>query len=148
MSKKAYAEYLQSEHWKVLKRKRLEIASYRCEVCGSPHMLHVHHLRYKNLYDVLPSDLQVLCDYHHSKAHGIEPKTRPMGCDKKALLMGVYNKPVKRVKTKAKRFGMTQEEIRLIMHQNKHDKKAAKVRERKKREFHLAFELSNQSQNP
>lgn len=73
MNKSEYAEYLKSEHWKVLRRKRLEIAGYKCEKCGTPYALQVHHLRYKKIYDVTPEDLRVECSVCHAKEHRLKP---------------------------------------------------------------------------
>ena len=42
---------------------------YRCSICGETKALQVHHLRYKNLYDIKTSDLRILCDTCHSLTH-------------------------------------------------------------------------------
>jgi 5-methylcytosine-specific restriction endonuclease McrA len=60
--------YLLSEHWKVLRKAKLTI-SPQCEICGKKRRLDVHHLRYKNIYDVLVEDLQTLCRRCHKKHH-------------------------------------------------------------------------------
>jgi len=60
--------YLLSEHWKGLRRAKLAI-SPKCEICGRKTRLDVHHLRYKNIYDVLVEDLQTLCRRCHKKHH-------------------------------------------------------------------------------
>lgn len=78
MNKEEYAQYLDSNHWKSLRRKRLEASGYRCDQCGSGFNLQVHHLRYRNIYDVLVSDLQTLCSYCHEKKHGITSGRRPI----------------------------------------------------------------------
>jgi hypothetical protein len=72
-----YRLYLESNHWKELRRKRLEVAQYKCEKCKSPFSLQVHHIRYRNLYDVEVGDLICLCDYCHQKHHGLTPSYRP-----------------------------------------------------------------------
>ena len=60
--------YLLSEHWKGLRRAKLAV-NPKCEICGKKTHLDVHHLRYKNIYDVLVSDLQTLCRRCHKKHH-------------------------------------------------------------------------------
>lgn len=60
--------YLLSEHWKKLKKNKLK-ESPICEICGASKNLDVHHLRYKNLYDVELKDLQTLCRKHHTNEH-------------------------------------------------------------------------------
>lgn len=60
--------YLLSEHWKGLRKMKLKI-NPRCEICGVKRKLDVHHLRYKNIYDVLVEDLQTLCRKCHKKHH-------------------------------------------------------------------------------
>ena len=72
-------EYLKSEYWKDLKAKKFEQVN-QCEKCGEQHLLDVHHLNYKNLYDVELCDLQVLCRFCHKRIHEIidaENKSNP-----------------------------------------------------------------------
>ncbi|MDO8610974.1 MAG: hypothetical protein Q7R95_10620 [bacterium] len=63
-----YRNYLQSEHWKNLRREKLE-KNPRCERCSSYLSLDVHHREYHNLYDVLLIDLETLCRLCHDKEH-------------------------------------------------------------------------------
>jgi hypothetical protein len=51
--------YLKSDHWKDLKTKKLE-KNPICEGCKADKYLDVHHINYKNLYDVELDDLQTL----------------------------------------------------------------------------------------
>ena len=64
----SYAEYLQSEDWKQ-KRSSKRKKKNRCAICASTSQLDVHHLNYRNLYDVTGSDLRVLCRRCHFLAH-------------------------------------------------------------------------------
>ena len=41
-----YRDYLRSDRWRDLRSKRLAIDEYRCQRCGSPYGLQVHHLAY------------------------------------------------------------------------------------------------------
>jgi hypothetical protein len=62
--------YLKSPHWQRLKVKKFKMQKC-CEWpgCGSEIDLDVHHVRYKDLYDVQLWDLMVLCRKHHKEAH-------------------------------------------------------------------------------
>ena len=76
-------EYLKSAHWRWLRALRLEFAHHRCEQCGWSHdadslkaglqrqrgPLDVHHLVYRELYDVTLADLRVLCRRCHDRKH-------------------------------------------------------------------------------
>jgi hypothetical protein len=67
-TKETYVRYLQSGDWKRKRREKLEEQKV-CEVCGTGQLLRVHHLEYRNWYDVLPSDLCVLCENCHNLGH-------------------------------------------------------------------------------
>lgn len=76
MTKKQYAAYLCSEHWRELRKDLLEIQP-ECERCRLPRWLaelvydqdlHVHHKTYVNLGHEQPEDLEVLC----RRCHDIE----------------------------------------------------------------------------
>lgn len=60
--------YLLSEHWKNL-RKEKKKQNPVCEKCGTKRKLDVHHINYKNLYDILLEDLETLCHRCHKKEH-------------------------------------------------------------------------------
>lgn len=60
--------YLKSEHWKELRGRKLLTTPF-CEECQRIHNLDVHHINYKNLYDVLLEDLMTLCRSCHKKKH-------------------------------------------------------------------------------
>jgi len=74
--KRAYyrQEYLKSEHWRALKAEKLRLIK-KCENCGAGQCLDVHHLNYKNLYDVNVTDLQVLCRACHIREHATYTKS-------------------------------------------------------------------------
>ena len=68
-----YAEYLQTDHWKRVRRKALDHAEYRCARCGASNtVLDVHHLSYKNRGCERNEDLVVLCSPCHNKTHNEE----------------------------------------------------------------------------
>ncbi len=60
--------YLKSEHWKNLRKAKKRVCPV-CEICGAKRKLDVHHKNYRNIYDVLLEDLQVLCRRCHKKHH-------------------------------------------------------------------------------
>ena len=67
-----YKEYLQSEHWKKVRTKKLKPVGHkmrRCSICGKRWDLQVHHLQYRNWYQVKSGDLRRLCSRCHCIAH-------------------------------------------------------------------------------
>ena len=68
-------KYLNSRHWEALKSDMAKFRGKKCEFCGTKENLNLHHLRYKNWYDVEPEDLIWLCNLHHSLIHELgEPE--------------------------------------------------------------------------
>jgi len=70
----SYEKYLQSDHWKALRRKKHKQARRkgkhsRCAVCAATDRLDVHHVRYKRLYNVKTKDLRILCRACHDAVH-------------------------------------------------------------------------------
>ena len=59
--------YLKSEHWDRLRRAKLFIDP-ECQRCGKP-ALDVHHIDYKNIFDVTLDDVESLCRPCHHKEH-------------------------------------------------------------------------------
>lgn len=45
-SKMKYTDYLKSDYWKVLRKKRLKLDNYKCAKCGETSNLQVHHKTY------------------------------------------------------------------------------------------------------
>lgn len=72
-----YQEYLRSEHWQTIRKRKLRDSGYACEECNNKCDLEVHHIRYKNLYDIDLADLKTLCRFCHRKAHGLNAKSKP-----------------------------------------------------------------------
>jgi len=60
--------YLKSEHWQIVRHLKL-CSTPKCEKCGEGGCLDVHHLDYRNVYNIRFQDLQTLCRRCHRKAH-------------------------------------------------------------------------------
>jgi hypothetical protein len=65
-----YAEYLESEHWKVTRANIRHRAGGWCERCLVNKQTDVHHLSYERLGNELSTDLLAVCRYCHSFLHG------------------------------------------------------------------------------
>lgn len=64
-----YAEYLQTDHWKIVRADALVRAGERCQLCNSKTKLNVHHRTYTNRGNEQPGDLIVLCNDCHTTFH-------------------------------------------------------------------------------
>lgn len=64
-----YETYLSSTTWKSIRRQVLARDGYRCQRCGGRTGLQIHHLTYERRGRESLSDLTVLCDHCHSRAH-------------------------------------------------------------------------------
>jgi len=68
-SRKAYADYLQTEEWKNLRRMRLKMDNGECMMCCKP-AEHVHHRRYPGILGTEKLDALIsLCADCHGKFH-------------------------------------------------------------------------------
>lgn len=68
--KQQYHDYLQSEQWKTIAKKKRGEADNRCQLCNNNTLtLHVHHRTYVNIYHENINDLIVLCENCHKKFH-------------------------------------------------------------------------------
>ena len=85
-----YSEQLRDPRWQRRRLEALNAADWRCDGCHSERRtLHVHHRAYRAVapWEYEPSELQVLCDTCHQKAHEFllgnrrfqpsQPYTRP-----------------------------------------------------------------------
>ena len=66
-----YAEFLQTEFWKIVRSLVYARAGHRCEICYSPEFLNVHHRSYKNhgFEDLHLNDLLCMCSDCHELFH-------------------------------------------------------------------------------
>lgn len=63
-----YGEYLQSEHWKRTRKRKLASTGGKCERCGKA-AWQVHHKHYRTLWSERNGDLESVCGGCHEKAH-------------------------------------------------------------------------------
>lgn len=66
-----YQQYIQSEQWQSIRRRKLTQCAYRCEHCGDNDTLNVHHLTYARVYREELEDLMVLCYRCHASVEAI-----------------------------------------------------------------------------
>lgn len=65
-----YKEYLQTEHWKDVRKKVLRQAKKRCQLCNTKtSVLHIHHRDYSNRGNETMRDVICLCADCHAKFH-------------------------------------------------------------------------------
>ena len=64
--------YLKSKHWKISKMLVLSHYGSVCQSCKKTGPVDVHHLNYRNIFDVRLDELKPLCRECHKAAHGIK----------------------------------------------------------------------------
>ena len=64
-----YADYLQTPEWQARRKVMLRQAGYRCQVCNTDRLLHVHHRTYERRGMEQPADLITLCGDCHKLFH-------------------------------------------------------------------------------
>lgn len=64
-----YIKYLRSRRWMRIRKRAIERAEYRCQVCNGTEKLEVHHRTYENLGHEHAMDIIVLCDECHTLFH-------------------------------------------------------------------------------
>ena len=92
--KRAYAEYLQSDTWQVLRKQRLELDRGRCVLCDKK-AKHVHHRKYPKVWGTETiTDLCSLCEKcHKNKMTQVHHKNyRRLGREKLSDLLGLCEK--------------------------------------------------------
>lgn len=71
-NRKWYREiYLKTDHWRNLRSDKIRAVKGKCEKCLKSVRLDVHHIQYRNLFDVTLSDLQALCRRCHNLEHDL-----------------------------------------------------------------------------
>lgn len=66
-----YKDYLETDHWKQLRKRKLRLSGYKCQICASTEDLNVHHNTYENRGCEKDEDLVVLCNECHKRHHNI-----------------------------------------------------------------------------
>ena len=68
-----YYDYIQSDEWKKVKAKRLNMDGYKCKLCGTAKNLQCHHVSYEHLGkpDEI-DDVITLCRECHRKVHDVD----------------------------------------------------------------------------
>ena len=71
-----YSEYLQTEHWKDVKKRfwSSKLHHGECQVCGAKTNLQVHHKTYKRIGKEHLNDLCLLCGNCHTKTHELDKR--------------------------------------------------------------------------
>lgn len=64
-----YDDYLQTQHWKSVRKRTFAMQEHLCAECGRTTNLQVHHLTYARRGAERNEDLQVLCRTCHMKRH-------------------------------------------------------------------------------
>lgn len=67
-----YTDYLQTEHWKKLRKKKFQKQGGCCCTCGTTKNLQAHHIKYGNLFDITTKDLRILCKRCHKLLHWVK----------------------------------------------------------------------------
>jgi hypothetical protein len=67
--KEKYHEYLLSEKWSNLRKKKIKEAGGRCQLCNKSGLLNIHHRTYDNVFNERLEDLIALCKKCHEKFH-------------------------------------------------------------------------------
>lgn len=75
-------EYLKSDAWRALRHEAIKKRGNHCGLCYQPYdprahnAMDVHHLNYRNLHDVKPKDLIVVCRACHNMIHALQETGR------------------------------------------------------------------------
>lgn len=68
-----YRAYLKTDHWQTVRKRALQSARYRCQLCNAAKPLHVHHRTYANRGNERPEDVIALCAECHERHHEVIP---------------------------------------------------------------------------
>lgn len=68
-----HSAHIRSEKWKAIRERLFKKRGRKCEQCGSPDQIEVHHKHYNNLGRERLRDLEILCRPCHAKFHNKIP---------------------------------------------------------------------------
>ena len=74
-SRSPYNDQLNTPQWKAFREFIFVVRGRRCEACGKPTCLHIHHVAYINnryAWEYLPNEVMVLCADCHRYIHQID----------------------------------------------------------------------------
>lgn len=131
-----YTEYLQTDDWKLKRTEKLK-QNPACEVCKSIKTLHVHHLNYRNWFDVVLDDLMVLCQTCHFMGHdliGPQYKSTVKSSDRAAIIKNAVIcarnlDGAKKVKPSA--YKKIQKKLAVVNRKKRHKAKSLRCQEDK-----------------
>lgn len=136
--RKWYREvYLKSEHWRELRGRKLR-QNPKCERCLSS-ACDVHHVNYRNIFDVQLTDLLSLCRPCHEEEHrvnGAPKRTRP-NLDVDFQSKVIIDQADKFRKAAAHKLRMNSEKSRIWSKQEKKER----MRQKKARDFARRFPM-------
>jgi Restriction endonuclease len=77
--KRAYLIYLESAHWRKLRREAFIRDGFQCVSCGSNQNLRGHHIRYrKDLFKCTVDDIETRCEDCHTALHAGKKRSRKL----------------------------------------------------------------------
>lgn len=62
-------KYLRSKHWAGIRKRYFAIYKRICRHCKARKNIELHHINYRNIYDVTLNDVIPLCRFCHQKEH-------------------------------------------------------------------------------
>lgn len=74
-----YDKQLNDKRWDAFRKFVFAVRGKKCEMCGSTHILQIHHPKYKNgrlAWEYTCNEVVVLCKECHSKVHGINTNNK------------------------------------------------------------------------
>ena len=75
VSNVTYSQYLNSNHWKKVRKEALRRSNFKCQLCSvSKVVLHVHHNNYDCIGQEKEEDVIVLCAKCHNRVHNEDYK--------------------------------------------------------------------------
>ncbi len=122
--------YLKSEEWKTLRLEVLKTFHFACKLCKTKDgIIDVHHLDYRNLWDVKKKDLVPLCRACHIKVHALLvkfKKLKRLSCKQQWRIILTHLSPERdryldQIATNTKEFSrpvMTRKEIKMLQKPN------------------------------
>jgi 5-methylcytosine-specific restriction endonuclease McrA len=106
--------YLKSDHWRELRKRKLELNPL-CEKCGGNNCVDPHHLLYRNLYDVQLSDLQTLCRKCHAEVHTVMFNQSSIHKKRRIRVTKIFRKRQEIIERVAKTAKMSRQAVEIAL---------------------------------